>query len=169
MGDMYVLKIILYLIGFCSLLFLAYATAKYMGGKQSRAMRGRNISIEETVALGGDKRLYLVRAGKQRMLIATTSKSVTFLTTVELEETPEEQESEVKKREGCFDFKTVFEKYTGIYKNKKEGNPPAREGGKAGSGEKTGGFGTNLGRLRSLVNNNTYRGKENEVDTTNEK
>ena len=84
-----VLQIILLLIGFTALLFLTYVTTRYIGRKQAKSMQGRNISIIETVMLSPDKRLHLVRAGKSYVLIATTQKSVEFLTNVEIGEDAE--------------------------------------------------------------------------------
>lgn len=164
-----VLTVILYLIGFCSLLFLAYVTARYMGNKQNRAMRGRSISIVETITLGGDKRLHLVKVGNQYVLIATTSKSVEFLTTVNVEEAEEEHSLKTEAPAGVFDFKAIFEKYAGNYKNKKEVRAPADKSHANGGGEGYNDFKSNLGRLKSLLKNTAYHAKENEVETTNEK
>ena len=171
MDIMDVLTVILYLIGFCSLLFLAYVTARYMGNKQNKAMRGRNIRIIETISLGGDKRLHLIKAGNQYVLIATTSKSVECLTTVNVEEEEEYSLNTEEASSGVFDFKVLFEKYTGFYKNRviKESKKHTEESRTNSSGEAHNDFKSNLGRLKSLLKNSTYNVRENEVDNTNEK
>jgi flagellar biogenesis protein FliO len=64
--------------------------------------------------LGTDKRLHLVKAGNGYVLIATTSKTVEFLTKVELDE--EAAQETVPVENGFqFDFKSMFEKYSGLY------------------------------------------------------
>ena len=52
-------------------------------------------------------------------MIATTSKSVVFLTTVDLDESVENEELGEEK-EARFDFKSILEKYAGMYKIKKK-------------------------------------------------
>ena len=101
------LEVILYLAGFCSLLFLTYVTTRYIGRKQVRAMKSKSISVLETVMIGTDKRLHLVKAGNSFLLIATTSKSVVFLTAVDLDESGENALLEEEK-EARFDFKTIL-------------------------------------------------------------
>lgn len=167
MGPLDILKVILYLIGFCSLLFLAYVTARYIGQKQVKSMKSKNISVLETVMLGMDKRLHLVKAGNKFLLIATTSKSVVFLTTVDLDESVENEELGEEK-EARFDFKSILEKYAGMYKIKKERNVSHEHDIPQGMEEEKR-FKSNLSRLRMIVNKSYYQEKENGDDNTNEK
>jgi len=113
-----ILKLILFLLGFCALLFLAYVTTRYIAQKQMRTMQSKNISVIETVMLGGDKKLHLVKAGNKYILIASTTKSVEFLTSVELDKTAAD-ETDAASSETHFDFRSILEKYGGIYKAKK--------------------------------------------------
>lgn len=163
-----VLKVTLFLIGFCSLLFLTYVTTRFIGGKQNRAMRGKNISIMETVALGTDKRLHLVKAGKQYVLIASTSKTVEFLTTVDLEETSPEEQIVSQENVTLFDFKSLFEKYMGTYKGKKEKEPVINGDNSPPNTIGNHEFKTNLGRLRTIVQKKEFQARENGDDDTNE-
>lgn len=162
------LKVILYLTGFCSLLFLTYVTTRYIGRKQIRVMKSQNISVLETVMIGTDKRLHLVKAGNRFLLIATTSKSVVFLTTVDMDESGDKAVSGEEK-EARFDFKSIFEKYTGMYRTKKEksGNKPENDIPQGMAEEKK--FKSNLGKLRTIINESHYQDKENGDDSTNEK
>lgn len=166
------LKIVLYLIGFCSLLYLAYIATRYIADRQNRAMRSKNISVIETVMLGTDKRLHLVKAGKDHILIATTSKTVEFLSKVELdEESAQEtaQEAVPGENSSPFDFKAIFEKYSGLYKPKKIKNSTEQEY-EAPQDDASGyDFRKNLARLKSIVGSNKNKVKENGVDVTNEK
>ena len=167
MGLLVVLNVILYLAGFCALLFLTYVTTRYIGRKQANAMKSKNINVLETVMLGMDKRLHLVKAGNKFLLIATTSKSVVFLTTVDLEKSGEDVETGEEK-EVSFDFKSIFEKYAGMYKIKKEKDKYQEHDIPQGMAEEKR-FKSNLSRLRTIVNKSHYQEKENGDDNTNEK
>ena len=162
------LKIILYLVGFCSLLYLAYIATKYIANRQNKAMRSKNISVVETVMLGTDKRLHLVKAGKDHILIATTSKTVEFLSKVELDEETE-REDESSENNTPFDFKSIFEKYSGLYRSKKTKNPAESEYEAPQDDAFGHDFRSNLGKLKSIVGSNKYKVKENGDDITNEK
>lgn len=161
-----ILKIILYLVGFCSLLFLTYVTTRYIGQKQNKAMKSRNISVVETVMLSADKRLHLVKAGKEYVLIASTPKSVEFLSKVDIEEVAE-QEASLEEKEKPFDFKSLFEKYTGIYKNNLHKEKNKEKADAPQDIEDEHGFRSNLNRLKKIVNINQV--EENGDDNTNEK
>ncbi|HOQ06590.1 MAG TPA: flagellar biosynthetic protein FliO [Clostridiales bacterium] len=164
-----ILKIILFLIGFSALLFLAYVTARYVGQKQIRSMQGRNISIVETVMLGPDKRLHLVRAGKNYVLIATTSKTVEFLTTVEIDEEAETGTADAE-NSTRFDFRSLFEKYSGIYRSKITSREEKQE--RSEEGQEGPAFRKNLEKLRIILVKSRDGGAGNDingVDDTNDK
>lgn len=116
--NMKPLDVILFLLGFGSILFLTYVTTRYIAGKSNKAMKGRHINIIETISLGMDKRIHLVKAGKQYMLIASTSKNIEFLATVNLE-ADEAKSGDEPALQNVFDFKSLFEKYMNSYKDKK--------------------------------------------------
>ena len=170
MEGMDVLKVILLLVGFCLLLFLTYVTTRYIGGKQNKAMRGKNISIVETVSLGMDKRIHLIKAGDQHILIASTAKTVEFLTTVSLDEETAGQETDVYETGNPFDFRVFFEKYADMYKAKKDKtNETAAQNTATRDIPENRDFRSNLGRLRSIVQKSSVHVKENGDDFTNEK
>jgi flagellar protein FliO/FliZ len=163
-----ILRIIFYLIGFGAILFLTYVTTKYIARKKIGTTKSRNISVIETVVLGPDKRLHLVKAGNSYVLIASTSKSVEFLTNVELDDTAAIETSD--ENSGMrFDFRSIFEKYSGIYKNRFE--KKAAEKSALSEDEKEEPiFRKNLEKLRIILNRsrNNDTGKDG-VDATNDK
>ncbi len=169
MGVMDYLKVILLLIGFFSLLFLTYVTTRYIGNKQNKAMKGKNISVVETVALGMDKRLHLVKVGKQYMMIATTSKAVEFLSTVTLEEPSPEEQVVTQENVGLFDFKSLFEKYMGSYRVKKVNDNKSSEVETQRDISENHDFKSNLGKLRAIVQKKEFQAREDGDDFTNEK
>lgn len=182
MGVDDVLKVILLLIGFCALLFLTYVTTRYVGGKHNKAMKGRNISVLETVPLGMDKRLHLVKAGNTHVLIASTSKTVEFLTVVTLENPVPEQgadpgsmgEQQAKPATSSwedgspFDFRSLFDKYIGVYKTKKDHTDKIHDDGQMTDMPGNRDFRINLDRLKKMIQKNEIV-QENGDDNTNEK
>lgn len=162
------LKIVLYLVGFCSLLYLAYIATKYIANRQSKAMRSKNISVVETVMLGTDKRLHLVKAGKDYILIATTSKTVEFLSKVELDGEHEREAAPAENR-APFDFKSIFEKYSGLYRAQKADNTAGPEDETPQDATSGHDFRSNLVKLKSIIGSNKFKVKENGDDITNEK
>jgi len=151
MDGLDVLKVIVLLIGFCSLLFLTYVTTRYIGGKHNKAMKSKNISILETVSLGMDKRLHLVKAGNSYVLIASTSKTVEFLTVVSLDDSTPEQEVITREGDSLFDFKSLLDKYVGAYKTKKNSTGKFYEYEAPTDMPEERDFKFNLSRLKSIV------------------
>jgi flagellar biogenesis protein FliO len=163
-----ILKIVLLLIGFLAILFLTYVTTRYIAQKQNKTMRGKNISVMETVMLGTDKKLHLVKAGSSYVLIASTSKSVEFMSTVEMDES-EAIEDSSENMDNRFDFKAILEKYSGMYRAKKQRSSPVNNEG-ASDQVNGDGFKTNLERLKTIINNNKHKEvKKDGVEVTNDK
>jgi len=160
-----ILRLILMLIGFFSLLFLAYVTTRYIGTRQNKAMQGRHVQIIESISLGADKRIHLIKAGKTYALIATTAKKIEFLTSLDIEEDfPQEEIQETK---SLFDFREIFDKYINAYRKKKK-LPETKEEEEAEKPEGSR-FKSNLDRLKLIVQKSGYKAKEDEVESTDEK
>lgn len=168
MNGMDIMKVILMLIGFCSLLFLTYVTTRYIGGKQNKAMRGKYVQIIETVSLGADKRIHLIKAGKTFALIATTSKTIEFMTTLDMEEDDYLTENEASEGESLFDFKNIFDKYISAYKKQKKPEKSQSENVTEEMPEKNQ-FKSNLNKLKLIVQKDRYQAKEDGVEGTDEK
>jgi flagellar protein FliO/FliZ len=63
----------------------AYYVTKYIARKGLNPTRNKNLKIIETVPLGVDKSLLLVKVGEQFLLLGSTQKNITLLTAVEQE------------------------------------------------------------------------------------
>jgi flagellar protein FliO/FliZ len=163
--DMKPQDVILFLLGFGSILFLTYVTTKYIAGKSNRAMKGKFVNIIETVSLGMDKRIHLVKAGEQYLLISSTSKSIELLSTVTLEgeETKSGEEPVIQ---NLFDFKSLFEKYMNSYKSKKINKSEQNSSDISINRVEGENFRTNLERLKVITQKTA--GKDGD-DTTDEK
>jgi Flagellar biogenesis protein len=157
-------EVILFLLGFGSILFLSYVTTRYLAGKTNKAMKGRHLNVIETLSLGTDKRIHLIRAGEQYILIASTSKSIEFLTTLDLDTEIQPGVVENPNKNYSFDFKAIFEKYLTNYKNKKEETVKADISNPL-AGDK---FRFNLYKLKDITQKINYQVKKDEVDNTNE-
>lgn len=111
-----VLETIFFLVVFGCVLFLAFVTTKYIGAKTSKTMRGKYISIVDTVSLGIDKQLHLVKVADQFVLISSAGKNVDFLTTVKIEQ---DRSEEGAADNNSFEFRSLFDKYLNNSKFKK--------------------------------------------------
>ncbi|NTV91580.1 MAG: flagellar biosynthetic protein FliO, partial [Clostridiales bacterium] len=104
-------EVILFIVLFGAILFLAYVATKFVAGKSGKAMKGKHINVIETVSLGPDKRLHLIKAGNQYMLISSTSKQVQFLDRVDIPEEEDESLAEGETDNNIFEFRKFFDKY----------------------------------------------------------
>jgi flagellar protein FliO/FliZ len=136
-----------FLLVFGSLLFMAVITTRFIGIKAQKAMKGSHITIIETVSLGLDKKIHLVKAGEQYILIASSGKTMEFLTTVTLNEAEpgtDMAESPVQ------DFRMLFDKYIQGFKSLKNGKNDVADNMTVGS-EEEGTFRSNLDRLKKIT------------------
>lgn len=164
-------EVLLMLLGFGSILFLAYVTTRYVGTRTRKAMAGKHVAIIETVSIGMDKRLHLVKAGEQYLLIASTSKTVEFISEIRLNEEENTENADTSSIvPNLFDFKSFFEKYAGMYRNRKNGiarKPVDADNVSAHpEGEQ---FRNNLDRLMNITREYEKHGTKNGDGFTNEK
>lgn len=110
------LEFIGFLIVFSSVLFLAYIATRFVSGKANKAMKGKHISIVETVSLGLDKQVHMLKVGEQFILIASSGKNIEFLTAVKLDNYEEQAHTDIG---FGFDFKSTFDKCINAIKDKK--------------------------------------------------
>lgn len=157
-------EIILFLLGFGSILFLSYVTTRYLAGKANKVMKGRYLNIVETISLGTDKRIHLIKAGEKHILIASTSKSIEFLTKLTIDEEVL-NDSTTQSPQNVFDFKALFEKYMNLYKSKKSISykPKASDNNMEGDT-----FRCNLEKLKNITKKINTQIEKDEDDITNE-
>lgn len=73
----------------------AYYVTRYIARKGFIVSGNKNIKIIETVSLGIDKSLLLVKVGEQYLLLGSTQRSISLLTAIEQEKLPIGNTSEV--------------------------------------------------------------------------
>ena len=70
--------------------------------------------IVETLSLGLDRCLYLIKVGKKYFLFHSSKKGLELVSEIEVEERPESDSQEAEGTAGNFDFKRIFEMYSGL-------------------------------------------------------
>jgi len=160
----FLLEGLLYIIVFSCILFLAYVTTRFVAGRSIKAMKGKYMNVVETISLGMDKRLHLVKVGEQYILISTSGKSVEFIKEVRLKDF--EETAAEPAPSGSFDFKSFFEKYVQLYRDKKITKKAGSNPDGSTEGEHTGRIKNNLNRLREINQRISAQVKnDGEVDT----
>lgn len=129
-----------------AVIFLSYIVTRYIGEKAKNAMRGKYISVVETLSLGMDKRIHLVKVGEQYILIASSGKNIQFLTEIDLSDYEDQKDSE---ETTAFSFKSIFEKYAQSLVEKK--NQPSGNEADAEYAEDKSVFRNNLTRIKALT------------------
>lgn len=124
------------------------------------------MSVIETLSLGTDKRIHLVKAGEQYILIATSSKDIEFLTNVSINDMEKPDEEDTKNKAVNFDFKALFDKYLTSYKNKKSDTVKSDMSMLKNEDDK---FRLNLYKLKDITHKINTQSKKDGVDFTDEK
>lgn len=90
------INIIGVIIIFASILFLAYVTTKYFASRAGKITNGKYMHIVETLFLGKDKYLHLVKVGNEFILVSSSPKGIELLEKVTIENYEESMEKEQK-------------------------------------------------------------------------
>lgn len=145
-------SILLAVLCFGSILFMAYVTTKFIGKKANAKINGKYMNVIESITLGIDKKICLIKVGSEFLLIAVSSKRIEFLCSVELEDYNSGKAEESGR---VFSFKKLFDKNLDIYKNRRE--TPDGETKKSQDGS----FRENLRRLQGVTKRFSSNGREN--------
>jgi flagellar biogenesis protein FliO len=107
-------------LAFAIVLLLCYLTTRFVGNKFRVKSKHKNMKIIETLPLGLDRCLYIIRVGKKDFLFYSSKKGIELVSEVELEKQPEDQTEDNEQPQKMFDFKGIFERYSGLSQNKSE-------------------------------------------------
>ncbi len=80
-GDF--LHLFLLLIAFFAVLFGAYYVTKLFARFQSKKVLGNNIKVIESIMIGPQKTIQLVKVGQEYLLIGVTKDHITYLKSIE--------------------------------------------------------------------------------------
>lgn len=110
---------------FAAILFLAYVSSKLIGSKMSSGMKGKHIKVVDSITLGFDRQIYLIKAGEQLLLIASSNKTIQFLTLIDKNMiTITEEDLKLTEKEQKVTINNLFKNYLDIFKGsaKHKGN-----------------------------------------------
>lgn len=120
-----------YLILFAAILFLAYVSTKLLGAKAVRGMRGRHLKVVDSIVLGFDRQIYLIKAGEQFLLVSSSNKSIKFMTLLDSSQVRlTEEDLKELEQEQTISVNTVFKNYFEMFRNlspKKEASISLKE------------------------------------------
>lgn len=102
------------IIVFIGVLYLAYLSTKFIAKNRINALNGNNIKVIESVFVGGQASVQLIKIGEQYFLISVCKDNVSFLTEVK-------PESIVEKKEDNANPTLSFESYLKDYISKLKG------------------------------------------------
>lgn len=95
------------LVVFVVILAMAWLTARILG-RRGAALQSKSMKVEERLMLGMDRGLLIVRVGARHYLFVSTRTRLDFVAEV----FPEEIQTE--EGEPGFDFKSIFDRYSGL-------------------------------------------------------
>lgn len=103
-------------VAFCAVLLLAWATTSFVGRKFKGERKSRNLQVVETLAMGLDRSLVLVRVGEKYYLLANSRGRMDNLGevdsgTVIIEPVPS----------GVLNFRTILDRYSTLGQKSEQG------------------------------------------------
>ena len=124
-----VLEILFLLIVFFLIVVSAYFVTRFVAGRASGRFKSRHMEVVDTLGLGADAQLLLVKAGAEFFLVSKSQKHISLVT--KLENAPELTEANAVPAQGfAGGFRAVLEgklSRAGILKEK---GPPREAGGR---------------------------------------
>ena len=108
-------------------LYLSYITSRFLGKKMAGGANNRHMKVIETMAVGPDRSLSLIRVGTKYFLFLNTKKGLELVSEIEKDSLLiEEVKEEVREPVGRFDFRQIFETYSGLGGNKQQAKKTAQ-------------------------------------------
>lgn len=106
------------LIVFCAILFLAWLTTRIIGKRYSGGSGAKRMRVVETLSLGVDRSLLLVRVGQKHYLLASGRSRTDFM--AEVDPGPE---PEPATEAATVDFRNILERYSGLGRREDASQP----------------------------------------------
>ncbi|ACL76382.1 flagellar biosynthetic protein FliO [Ruminiclostridium cellulolyticum] len=155
------MKEITVILAFIVVMALLLLTTRYLAYKSKKMLKGNYMQIIETLSLGTNNRIHLIKVDKDFFIVAASNKNVEFLTKVNINDY---QEQDIKNPiSEVVDFTSVLKKYTnglsfGSKTKEKVPEPSQTEN----AGENNVVFRSNLEKLKNLANSMNNHRSENE-------
>lgn len=106
------LQILGVLLSFIFVAGLAYFVTKFIGIKYSNQLKSKNMQVVESLSLGVDRTLHLVKIGGKICLIAVSGKQIEYLTEISVNEIVLES----RKEQQNINFRQYIQEFKDKYK-----------------------------------------------------
>ena len=150
------------LIIFSAVLFIAWLTTKLLGRKMAGASKNKLMSVVETLQLGLDRCLYLVKAGDRFFLFYANRKNMELVSEIEVDEEALAARQDTEGNSNGFEFKRIFDFYSGLSRKGKRADTKDIDldrQGEADGRHVAGSLQESIQKLRKLnQNEEQYRG-----------
>ncbi len=115
----YYLQLMLFLAVFAVIIILALCTTRFIAARAGKIMKGRHLKIIESISLGTDKKLHLLKAGESFFLISSCGKKIELVSEIELNDFEDKEEDRSVKTvsKGVNLFKSIFTSVSNQYIN----------------------------------------------------
>jgi len=153
--DRGIFEILFIFIVFFCILFLAYFVTRFVAKRAAGRLKSRYIEVVDSLAVGADAQILIIKAGEELFLAAKSQKQITLLTKLAL--SPSDVQDAAPQSAGFAEnFRSVLEGKLGRalpqgFKTGRDKPEPPK-----GADESRGNFRGNIGRIKEL----TERGDE---------
>ena len=106
-------EIVFILIVFVCILFLAYIVTRFVAGRASGRLKSRHIEAVDTLSVGTDAQLMIIKVGEEYFLVSKSQKQFAFLTKLELT-SGDVEEAAVQTTSFAGSFRSVLESKLGL-------------------------------------------------------
>lgn len=115
-----------FLVLFGSIIFLAYISTRFIGVRTSKGLKGKHIKIIDSIVLGIDRQIFLIKVGDQLLLVSSSNKTIQFLTLIDNNKIDIDENSiqglDQEQQLGLNAFKNYFDLFKGVIKKKETNN-----------------------------------------------
>ncbi|NLW01872.1 MAG: flagellar biosynthetic protein FliO [Clostridiaceae bacterium] len=163
MGTEDIILLLGLLIIFSAVLFIAWLTTRLLGRKMAGASKNKLMSVVETLQVGLDRYLYLIKTGDRFFLFYNTRKGMELVSEIKIDEEALAARDEASGSNG-FNFRRIFDFYSGLSRKgksqvTKDIEPDRQE--EADGQRQAGGLPESIQKLRKLnhdQNEDQYKG-----------
>lgn len=162
MGLEDILLLLGLLIIFAAVLFIAWLTTKLLGRKMAGASKNKFMRIVETLPIGMDRCLYLVKAGDQFFLFYATRKNMQLVSEIKIDEEALAVHDEAAGNSNGFEFRRIFDFYSGLGKRGKQSESKdvgSKLQQEPSDQHQAGGLSENIQKLRRLNENEDHNSR----------
>ena len=154
-----IFEILFILIVFVCILFLAYVVTRFIAKRSSGRLKSRHMEVVDSLAVGADSQLLIIKAGDEYFLTSKTQKQIVMLAKLAL--TAEDTQDSAVRSTGFADsFRSVLESKLSRAKPQRDKTADSDNDGGAGGDTDAGGD-TGGGRRERNDRNDRYDRTEN--------